>query len=90
MGIHQQRKFRLTQHVDESGRDDSPGGIDALFGRGVIEPADRSDPPGAHADVGCEPRRTRAVNHAAMLDDEIVGRQRRIRSERQRAAAREG
>jgi hypothetical protein len=71
--VHEQSEFGLTQHVDEPRRNDSPGGIDAPFRRGMIEPADRGDPTRAHAHIGCKPGRTGAIDDPAMLNDEIVG-----------------
>jgi hypothetical protein len=88
--IHQQGQFGLTEHVDEPWRNDAPCSVDAPPRRGLVKLADRGDASCANAYVGSEPRRSCAVDDAAVLDDQVVGRQRRIRSERQRAAAREG
>ena len=91
MRIHEQGELGLTEHVDETRRNDAPCGVDAPLRRGLVELADRGDASRTNADVGSEPGCACAVDDSAVLDDQVVGRQRRpICSERQRAAACEG
>ena len=49
--IDQDRRFRLAEHVDESGRDDFALGVDGALARGGGKIADGSDPAVANSDV---------------------------------------
>jgi hypothetical protein len=70
--VLEHRRGGLAHHVDEAGRDDQPGRVDHLAGFRVLEPADGGDPAVAHADVGEEPGRAGAVDHASAADDDVV------------------
>ena len=71
-GLDQERELRLAEHVDEARRDDLARRIDAPLRRGLVEPTDGGDAPGADADVRRVPRRAGAVDHPPMLDDDVV------------------
>ncbi len=54
--VDQDGEFRLPQHVDEAGRDDFPGGVDAPFRLGFAQIADGRNAPVSNADVRRVPR----------------------------------
>ena len=61
--------------VDETGRDDEPGRVDRVFGRGGVDLPDRRDATLANADVGVPTRRGAGpVDDEAAADHEIEGR----------------
>jgi hypothetical protein len=65
--------FRLAQHVDEAGRDDELGGVDAAFGLPLGEPSDGVDAVADHADVRAKPRRAGAVHDLSPAEQQIAG-----------------
>ncbi len=58
--------------VDKARRDDEPVGIDRTA-RGAGQLADLDDLPVFHRDVAAEGRATRAVDNAAVLDQQVIG-----------------
>ncbi len=70
--VHQDRKFRLAEHIDEARRDYQPVCIDHAFGGCVGELPDGGDPAGLNRDVTRIPGRPRAVDDVAIADDEVV------------------
>ena len=58
--------------VDESGRDVLAGGVDGTRGLRVRQRADRDDAAAADRDVGGEPGIAGAVEHAPVLDQQVV------------------
>ena len=71
--IHQDRQFRLAQHVDEAGGDDHAVGINGARALRVAQISDGGDLAAANADVAGVPRRAGAVDDVAVGDDEIEG-----------------
>src|SRR4249919_1174260 len=69
----------LAEEIDESGRDDEAGCIDGRAGRRVLERANRRNPIADDADVAAKPRRTGAVDNAA-VDEQDVETPRLLRS----------
>ena len=57
--------------VDKAGRDDAIGGVDDLLGA-VLDPADLGDPAIRDRDIGLAARCAGAVDHSAVLDQQIV------------------
>ena len=64
----------LPEHVDEAGRDDEPGGVDAPLRLGALEAAHGRDAVADHADVGAEPGRAGAVHDAPAREEQVAGR----------------
>ena len=62
----------MRVRVDKAGRDDSAGRIDD-FRRAVADPADLGDLAILDRDIGLAPLRAGAVDHGAVLDQQIVG-----------------
>jgi hypothetical protein len=58
--------------IDEARRHHQIGGIDRL-GRAIADPADFGDLAPADRHVGAAARRSGAVNHSAILDQDVVG-----------------
>jgi hypothetical protein len=63
----------VRMDVDEAGCDVEPGGVDDRGGGPSCQAADPHDVPTEDADVGHEPRVTRAVDDGAATDDQVVG-----------------
>ena len=72
--IHQDREFRLPEHVDEAGGDDFAGGVDGALARRGSEVADGGDFSVPDSEVAGVPRGAGAVDNVAVGDDEIEGR----------------
>ena len=58
--------------LDEARGDEVPGGVYGLCGFPVAEPSHRDDPVADDRDVGSEPGAAGAVEHAAVLDEQVV------------------
>ena len=58
--------------IDKARRDDAARCIDRALGRGTVGFADPDDPAVLHGDIGTECRFARAIDHASILDQEIV------------------
>jgi len=61
----------MGMRVDKAGRDDAIGRVDDPLGA-VADPADLDDPAVRDRDVGVAARRAGAVDHGAVLDQQIV------------------
>jgi hypothetical protein len=72
MRVHQDGSFRLSEHIDEAGRDGKTGGIDSLFGSRGIQMADGGDMAVANRNVGGVPRGACAVDDVAVADEDVV------------------
>src|SRR5690348_15843306 len=70
--IDEERRFGLSEHVEEARRNNLPSGIDDSRGRGSFEIANRRDSISANADIADVPGISRAVVDAAILDELIV------------------
>ncbi len=71
--VDEQVHLRLTEHIDEAGRDDEAGGVDGALRRGALGRApDERDLVALNADVSVDPRVTAAIDDAAVADDDIV------------------
>src|SRR5204863_8166209 len=57
----------------EAGSDHLAGAVDASRGAGVVEHADRGDAAIGDCDRGCEAVTAGAVEHGAVLEDEVEG-----------------
>ena len=64
---------RVHVHIDEPGGDHLAGGIERSSRGRVYSPGDGRDFVTANANVGSEPGTARAVDDAAVSDDEVVG-----------------
>src|SRR5439155_25881217 len=71
VAVGQQRRARLSLHVDESWRDHASGGVD-LFAGSTRYAADCDNATVTHCHVGAPRRRAGAVDHLAVADDEVV------------------
>src|SRR5918994_588017 len=69
--VHQERELRLTEHVDEAGRDHETGTVDDRLGVLATERTDGGDPVTGDAHVRVEPRGPGAVHHASAGNEEI-------------------
>ncbi len=65
-------ELRLAQQVDEAGGDNQAGGVDPLTRLRVLQVADGGDAVAADRDIGAKPRRARAIDDAAVGEDEVV------------------
>jgi hypothetical protein len=72
--VHENRRFRLAEHVDEPRRHDHAVGVDAACGWLIGEAADRGNASAAKTDVSRVPGRARPVDDAAVLDHDVEGR----------------
>ena len=70
--VDQDRNVRVAVLLDEAGRDEVSGGVDRLRGFPIAEPSHRDDPVAHDRDVGSEPGAAGAVEHAAVLDQQVV------------------
>ena len=61
--------------VDKAGRDDLAVGIDHALGRRA-DAADLDDLAAGDADIGAVARQARAVDHGAVLDEQVEGHRR--------------
>ncbi len=65
----------MRVRVDKTGRDDAIGRIDDLR-RAVADPADFGDFSVFNGDIGLAARRSGAIDHGAVLDQQVVGHRR--------------
>src|SRR5688572_29528672 len=63
IGVPEDRDLGMSMRVDEAGRDDLAGGVDALRGRSAFQVADFCDGVAGDRDVRASRRRARAVHH---------------------------
>ena len=71
--VDQDVVLRLSEQVDEPGRDDEARGVDRALSRRAAEPADRRDLPAAHPDVRREPGSPGPVDDAGVDEQDVVG-----------------
>ncbi len=70
-GVPEHLRVEVGVDVDEAGRDDLAGGVDALRRLGVGEVGDGGDAVADDADIGAPTRRVGAVDHVAAGDDDV-------------------
>ena len=58
--------------VDETRRDDAPGRVDGPRGLRASQFADGRDTVAPDGDIGAHPRRTRAIDHRAAREEDVV------------------
>ena len=70
--VDEERHVGVAVLLDEARGDEVPGGVYGLCGFPVAEPSHRDDPVAYDRDVGSEPGAAGTVEHAAVLDEQVV------------------
>jgi hypothetical protein len=83
--VDQHVEFRLSEQIDEAGRDDQIRGINRCRGGGALQRSDRGDAVAGDADVAAVPGRAGAVDDPAMGDQHVESRSRGLRADRRPA-----
>ena len=79
-GLDEDGVFRLSEHVDETGRNHFTVCIDGASAGQSAKIADSGNLAGANSDIAGIPGRAGAVDDVAVGDDDIEGRRRRLAS----------
>ena len=85
--VGQEHQVAMHVHVDEAGDDIPPGHVDLAWSRRPVEPPDLGDHGLQERHVGPIGRTARAVNHPAVLEDQVEGHGSSLVGSRQQAAA---